>query len=153
MRSVYVASALENAATARAVAEYFVRCGWDWTYDWTGHGSVQLLGPARIAQVARSEADGVVAAGCVVALLPGGRGTHAEIGIGIGARKPVLVVAANRGDLCDAGGRECAFYHHSLVHRLVLNTTTMAIALERGLASLIEEQARTWMDLVTSRER
>ncbi len=121
MKAVYVASGLENAEQARAVAQRFVERGWRWTYDWTKHGSVQHLGPERIAQVAALEAGGVLVADIVVALLPGGRGTHAEIGIALGAGKPVLLVAQRAADFADASGRHCAFYHHPLVHMVVLD--------------------------------
>lgn len=87
---------------------------------------MQAEGPGRIAEVAQNEAAGVQEAELFIALLPGGRGTHTELGMAIvhaqyefdedyrKARRRIIVV----GDLIDTNGCECSFYRHPRVtHR------------------------------------
>lgn len=102
----YVASALENAAIVREYRRLIRERGGVITCDWTAHGSVQADGSERIAEVAAAEVRGVISADRVIVVLPGGRGTHTELGIAIGRGIPVAIV----GPLVGADGRECAFY-------------------------------------------
>lgn len=108
---VYIATRLDAADRVRALRDALLERGVLLTYDWTTHGSVQSEGPARIAEVALAEASGVEDADMVVVLLPGGRGTHVELGIAIGAGVPVVLV----GEQAGADGHICAFYRHRLV--------------------------------------
>ena len=130
---VYVASRLENAPKAAAVAQELERHGHAITYAWWTHGSVQREGPERIREVATNECAGVASADVVVVLLPGGRGTHAELGIAIGLGKRILVVADPADGFFAQDERTCAFYHHPAVTRLeasgdVLSLVASAVA-------------------------
>jgi hypothetical protein len=127
---VYIASGLERADEVKALAAALAEHGIGLSYDWTAHGSVQSEGPERIAEVARAEIEGVATADLVIVWLPGGRGTHAELGIVIGINRaraafgdwskrpvtptPILVVGPREG----ADGRECAFYYAPNIHRI-----------------------------------
>jgi len=123
MSKIYVATGLERAAEARSLMSKLGELGHTITYDWTAHGSVQRDGPGRIAEVANAEAAGVVASNVFIALLPGGRGTHTELGIAIGSAAAEEIwprgVCLRRiylvGPLAGADGLECAFYRHRLV--------------------------------------
>ncbi len=110
--NIYIASRLENAAQVRALRDALAPHGVHLTYDWTTHGSVQRAGVARMREVAQQETAGVRHARVLVALLPGGRGTHVEIGIALGLLIPVLLVGEQPGPY------DCAFYHHPLVERV-----------------------------------
>ena len=59
------------------------------TYDWTT-GTFQ----DDPLEVAEGEFDGVVAADAFVALLPGGLGTHSELGMALAAEVPTVVVGS-----------------------------------------------------------
>ena len=108
MPSFYIASGLGGAIRAREIAQALVRRGFVWTYDWTAHGSVQHdmdgLGP----KTAEAEMNGVACADFVVVLLPGGRGTHAELGAALALGKPALIF----GEHFVVDGVECVFYRH-----------------------------------------
>lgn len=111
---VYIASGLERADEVRALRDALAE-----------H-------PSRIAEVARHEIEGVYTADLVIVWLPGGRGTHAELGIALGLNRlrrdadarnalgdrdttvPILLVGPQEG----ADGRECAFYYGPDVHRM-----------------------------------
>lgn len=117
MRTFYIATGLERAEEQRALARELEALGLSNAYDWTAHGSVQSEGPERIREVAIAELEGVCSADLFVALLPGGRGTHTELGIAIQSsldrvgrnrEKTILIV----GPTEDASGRECCFYYH-----------------------------------------
>ena len=78
----YIASKLENAALVRQLAKDLISWGWEQTYDWTIHGCV--LGDEKaLRDVAKKELYGAAQADLVIVLLPGGRGTHTELGIAL----------------------------------------------------------------------
>ena len=106
----YIASKLENAAQVCRVANALKAAGHIYTYDWTVHGPVRKEGLGRVEEVSMLEAQGVLDADVVVALLPGGRGTHVEIGIGIGADKRIILCAPDVKMFY--GDDVCAFYWH-----------------------------------------
>lgn len=129
MKSYYIASGLPNFEAVRALKSILDEAGWEHTYDWTVHGSVQTEGAARLAEVAAEESYGVVMADVVIVLLPGGRGTHTELGMAIGladidpgghggAQDPRIVIySADPEVFSGTSGTTCAFYHHPLVER------------------------------------
>jgi len=116
--SFYIASGLGNAPVAKALADDLKQLGHTITYEWWLHGSVLKHGPERIAEVAAAEVSGVLSADIVVVLLPGGRGTHVELGAAIGSviwqgfPSKIFVV----GDVGQT--TECAFYYHPKVNRV-----------------------------------
>ncbi len=123
----YIASRLENAAQVRQLKAILDERGWEHTYDWTVHGSVQSEGVERIAEVAEKELDGVLQADVVIVLLPGGRGAHAELGMAIMATsltypykqtdERVVIFSPNPAADFGTDSTTCAFYHHPLVER------------------------------------
>jgi len=121
---IYIATRLGNAAGHNALRDELLRRGHSITYDWTVHGSVQKDGPARIAEVALREIGGILDADLVVVLLPGGRGTHAELGIAVGLMKPILLVG--EPEAFRENGVECAFYYAPTVRRLEIGFRSSA---------------------------
>lgn len=114
----YIASKLENAELVSSVAEVLKSLGWKHTYDWTVHGSVQGEGEARLTEVAEYELNGVRKADIVIVLLPGGRGTHVELGAALALGKRVYIWAeTNEYFLHDE--RTCVFYWNNRVTRVV----------------------------------
>jgi nucleoside 2-deoxyribosyltransferase len=100
---IYIATSLDNVAQHNKLRDS-LDARHELTYDWTAHGSVQHLGEDVIRSVAYKEARGVSDADLVVILLPGGRGTHVELGIAIGAEVPVYIYNFR------AYPKWCAFY-------------------------------------------
>lgn len=122
----YIATKLENHEEHNRVRDMLSELGHEITYDWTFHGSVWRDGLERCRKVAILETQGVVSADVVIVLWPGGRGTHAELGIAIGANIPVVFVSSNPDHHC-ATPETCAFYHHPLVVRLRATSAIPAI--------------------------
>lgn len=141
----YIASGLENAERVRELKKILDASGWEHTYDWTVHGSVQQDGPERLAEVADAETRGVIEADVVITLLPGGRGTHVELGMAVGELKlaymlqavgigevvgrRIIVFSETPGvDFDGWAGKTCAFYHHPYVERFS-SMETMLVSL------------------------
>lgn len=118
----YVATSLDNAPAARAAADALRARGLAQTYDWTVHGSVQAE-PERWSRVALDEGAGVLRAAVVLVLLPGGRGTHVELGLALASSRCRLLLLV--GD--DAEQRACVFHHHPFVRRAATLDDALAI--------------------------
>ena len=115
----YIASRLENAETVSRVANVLKAAGHTHTYDWTEHGSVKSEGQSRIKQVAKSELQGVMRADLVAVLLPGGRGTHTELGIALGSGCRNIVICAESDGFFEQDDRTCAFYWNDHITRVI----------------------------------
>lgn len=113
----YIATRLENHQAHNNLRDALVDQGFEITYDWTTHGPVWTKGLDRIREVAELERVGVYAADVVIVLMPGGRGTHAELGMAIAYNKPVVIVSDNL-DHFVASPETCAFYHNPCVSHL-----------------------------------
>lgn len=125
----YIASGLDNFGLVRQVAETLKSAGWTHTYDWTKHGSIAEQGEQAFINYTVAEVEGVVMADVVIVLLPGGRGTHVELGIALGLSdafvvpknepiEPIVCIYSPTPDV-DFGTERttCAFYHHPNVQR------------------------------------
>lgn len=94
---VYVASRLENIENVARLCAALELEGHTITYKWCTHGRVwspertPAENRSRMSKVATAEGHGVTSADMVVVLLPGGRGTHVELGMALAARKPILL--------------------------------------------------------------
>ncbi|MCQ1957861.1 hypothetical protein NNX39_15305 [Arthrobacter sp. zg-Y826] len=81
----YVAQALESKGYVNA-------------YDWTQNASVRDAGTATLddlRSIGQQERDAVMGADVVVILLPGGKGTHVELGIAIAQGRRTILHAAD----------------------------------------------------------
>ena len=120
-RRVYIATGLGHATRAQLVRDALISAGWEITYDWTTHGRVE--GDARVREVAIDEINGVTTAHAVVAILPGYRGTHVEIGAAIAAGVPVFLFEHDAERAAGPVQNDpwligtTSFYHHPLVRR------------------------------------
>lgn len=77
MRRYYIASSLDNIEDVKLLHDLLQNTfGWTCTYDWTMHGSA----PDKVEEVAIKEREGVESADFLIVLLPGGKGTHWEMG-------------------------------------------------------------------------
>ena len=114
---VYIATRLSRAPDHNRLRDLLKAEGVELTYDWTTHGSVKETSVEVLRDVAQSELRGVLDADVVVVLLPGGHGTHVELGAALGAGKRVVVHSQNP-ELFEACKETCAFYHHPDIERV-----------------------------------
>lgn len=110
-RKFYIATSLENHAAHNRVRDALQARGFRLTYDWTPHGAAWPKGAAYVREVMRAEKQGVLAADFLVLLLPGGKGTHVELGLALAIDLPILLVAED-GDLSflRSEGPFCGFW-------------------------------------------
>lgn len=136
----YIASKLENAEMVKKLAAVLKAYKWEQTYDWTVHGSVQNESQERLTEVAENEIEGVRQADVVIVLLPGGRGTHAELGAANILRKPVFLWAET-DDFFSPDPQTCAFYWNRNVTRISGDRFNLLVALFE-YASRVEQFVR-----------
>lgn len=90
----YVSTALRNAAQAGRLAEALESResrGHELTNGWMRRAAEEGADIAGMAGIAAAEMDGVMEADAVMVVLPGERGTHAELGMALAAGKPVVL--------------------------------------------------------------
>lgn len=130
----YIATRLENHAAHNDVRDRLTTLGHALTYDWTTHGPVWRSGVEVIRQTEAKERQGIIDADFIVVLLPGGRGTHVELGFALALEKPIILWAADDA-MFGATPETCAFYHHPCVRTIHGPLPIIAIpvlGLERG---------------------
>jgi nucleoside 2-deoxyribosyltransferase len=88
--------------------------GWKRTFAWTDEGPCDA---AEYAKIAQAELSGVQQADALIVLLPGGFGTHVEIGAALALRKPIIIHAPDHKTL--ETPYACVFHYHPLVTLLV----------------------------------
>lgn len=110
--SVYVATGLQNIEDAKRTVGRLVELGFSISYDWTVHGSLHDK-PESWSGSALAEQRGVSVCDALLVLLPGGRGTHVELGVALGGHRKILLVGTDEADR----ERACIFYHHPRVSR------------------------------------
>ena len=112
-RRFYLATRIDRSAQAAPLLAALKAHGWVRTFTWTG----DELDPDRHADTAVAELTGVREADVVIALLPGGRGTHVEIGAALALGKPVILHAPDRDTLTKP--YPCVFHYHPGVKLLI----------------------------------
>ncbi len=110
----YISSQKDRSAQANALAKELKVHGWERTYTWTAHDGE---GPDGHAKVALLELEGVQKADVVIVLLPGGFGTHVEIGAALALGKPVILHSPDQATL--ERPYRCVFHSHPKVERIV----------------------------------
>lgn len=121
----YIASTLANADTVKRIADYLTSKGWSQTYDWTEHGPVKDLND--LERVSSEELFGVTGCDVFFLLLPGKRGSHAELGAALATKKPVIILSPDQ-DLFYENDLTCSFYHHSGVRDRIIDRDWFALA-------------------------
>lgn len=113
----YIATKLDNTIAHNNLRDRLNAEGHTCTYDWTEHGPVFMKGETIVREVMNKEINGIKSADFVVVLIPGGRGTHIEMGIALSFEKKVFIIT-DRDDDHFLGPDSCCFYYHEYVERL-----------------------------------
>ncbi|HSX03603.1 MAG TPA: hypothetical protein VLG76_02615 [Rhabdochlamydiaceae bacterium] len=107
----YIATSLSRTKDHQIVRDALKTYGHEISYDWTLHGSVKSVSKERLKEVAVLELDGVSKAEFLVVLLPGGNGTHLELGFAIAKGKRIFLHSEDPLAF-ELGPQTNAFYHH-----------------------------------------
>jgi nucleoside 2-deoxyribosyltransferase len=113
----YVSSRKDRSEQANALSEALKARGWERTFVWTDQPGA---GPEARAATAEAELKGVRDADILVVLLPGGFGTHVEIGAALALGKKVLLHSPDRKTL--ETPYPCVFHYHPSVELVVSET-------------------------------
>lgn len=108
----YIATAFERKVDHNVIRDALCKAGHLITHDWTPTGldaNIDLW-----ASIAVADIRGVLDADVLIVLLPGQRGTHAEMGAALAAGIPVVIIAPRAGDL------DHPFYFHPGITRFLL---------------------------------
>ncbi len=92
----YLATRKDRGQQAEPLLEALKAQGWERTFVWTAQDEASTHG---YAEVALKELAGVREADVLIVLLPGGYGTHVEIGAALALGKPVILHAPDRKTL------------------------------------------------------
>ena len=116
----YIASSIHNQDNVSELARVMKSRGHEHTYDWTEHGDIRGNGERAMGEAAFNELRAVRDAELVLVLLPGGAGTHTELGVAIATRSNKrIVVWSETGEEFLDPERTCTFYYHPCVERIV----------------------------------
>ena len=110
----YLSTRKDRSSQAKVVLESLKAHGWEPTFVWS---DVDDNGPDGYADVALAELEGVREADVLIVLLPGGYGTHVEIGAALALGKPVIIHAPDHKTL--ETPYPCIFHYHPGVKLLV----------------------------------
>jgi nucleoside 2-deoxyribosyltransferase len=113
-KSFYVASRVNRSAQADDLSDRLIALGWERTYRWTPEPGQDNVGRANTAT---KELNGVREADVFIALLPGGLGTHVEIGAALALGKIVIIHSPDQETLLKP--YRCVFHYHPGVNLLV----------------------------------
>jgi nucleoside 2-deoxyribosyltransferase len=116
-RRFYVSSRKDRSEQANALSEVLKARGWERTFVWSDQPGAGLEARAATAE---AELKGVRDADILVVLLPGGFGTHVEIGAALALGKKVLLHSPDRKTL--ETPYPCVFHYHPGVKLVVSGT-------------------------------
>ena len=94
MKRFYVASSFRTLVNVWHVAQALNSKGYVNTYDWTQNASARdadTITLSDLRSIGQHEKDAVMGADVVIVLLPGGKGTHVELGIAIAQGKRTIL--------------------------------------------------------------
>jgi len=110
----YLATRKDRSDVAATIVDGLKRDGWERTYTWTAQDGGTR---EQYAAIALAELAGVAEADVLVVLLPGGYGTHVEIGAALAAGKRVVLHAPDQQTL--ETPYPCVFHYHPNVSILI----------------------------------
>ncbi|MFE8700124.1 nucleoside 2-deoxyribosyltransferase [Cytobacillus sp. FJAT-54145] len=104
MKKFYIASGFTNKETVQQAATTLKSVGFVHTYDWTKNEKANTV--EQLREIGTDELKAVKESDFILVILPGGNGTHVELGIALAAYKRVYLYAKNEEDFLNT-----TFYH------------------------------------------
>ena len=111
----YLASGFQNKKAVNYVSEKLIAAGCVHTYDWTKNDRASTLEELKV--IGEAEKNAIVESDVVVILLPGGKGSHIELGIAIGQRKKIVLYSAD--EKVNDFDTTSTFYHLPEVEQVI----------------------------------
>lgn len=111
-KKFYISSAFKNAGNVKRLASLLETIGWEQAFDWTKYTDTKDFDAVKIAE---AEMQGIRDADIVIVLLPGGYGTHAELGAANILGKKVYLWAGKDNADTIIDRKNCIFYFNKNV--------------------------------------
>ncbi len=122
----YIATGFANKEQHNHLMRMLEKRGHAITFDWTREEPAVPRGPSVSKRISEMEISGVVNADVVFLLLPGGKGTHVELGAALATNTPVILVELQ--DYSDVVHKPSIFYFHGMVFRSLNFTSAITHA-------------------------
>lgn len=107
----YIATSFSRVTAHHTVRDSLKQMGHEISYDWTLDESGKSISKEHLKEVALLELAGVSEADFVVVLLPGGNGSHLELGFALAKEKQIFLHSEDPL-LFEPGPQTKVFYHH-----------------------------------------
>ncbi|WP_096187365.1 nucleoside 2-deoxyribosyltransferase [Evansella halocellulosilytica] len=129
-KKFYVASSFTNFEIVRNVARQLMQKGFLHTYDWTANDRADTI--EKLKKIGQEEKEAVRDSDFIVIILPGGKGTHIELGIALGLNKRIYLYSPNE-EINDPS-ISSTFYQLPEVNKFVgeINTFIEKVITEEG---------------------
>jgi len=116
MTRFYMSTGMENIEIAREVIAALESAGMQCTYDWT-----KSTYGGMIYTEEEQEVRGVKNADFMICVLPGGKGTHVELGIAIAEKVPIYLYAPSNDYYDEKNSKFCFFYSDRYINKQIYN--------------------------------
>jgi nucleoside 2-deoxyribosyltransferase len=103
----YVASSFQNINQVQIITNELIQYGWQLTYDWTLNKRANSI--EELQRIGSLEKTAIEDSDLVIIVLPGGKGTHVELGLAIAGKKKIILYSPNE-KIMDAE-TSTTFYH------------------------------------------
>jgi nucleoside 2-deoxyribosyltransferase len=112
MMNFYIASGLQNKENVQKVAAYLKSYSFFYTYDWTQNERSDSV--EKLKMIGEAERIGVLDADFLIVLLPGGKGTHIELGMALALHKRVYLYSPNE-DINDLSSTSTFYFLEEII--------------------------------------
>jgi len=111
----YIASSLRNKERVRHLASCLKEKGFLHTYDWTKNENINTI--EKLAVIGEAEKSAVLDADFFILVLPGGFGSHTELGMAIGNGKRIYVYSMSNEPFNPE--KTTTFYHIDGINKYI----------------------------------
>jgi nucleoside 2-deoxyribosyltransferase len=112
----YIATQLANVEQQQELSQYLIDAGHELSFDWSKQDNElktdRVFSKKEYELYARNDLQGVLSADVLIVLLPGGLGTHVELGVALAMNKKIIIVGDQK-----MYGYTCVFYNTKGVTR------------------------------------
>lgn len=93
----YIGSSFKNYELVNYYSKILEENGWEHTFNWTKYID-NYETTEDLIKYSNLEQEGIANSDVVIILLPGGRGTHIELGISLALNKKIFLCSSNKDE-------------------------------------------------------
>ncbi|PTI73807.1 nucleoside 2-deoxyribosyltransferase [Staphylococcus succinus] len=107
MDKYYIASSFQNKTIVKELSQKLKKLGYLQTYNWTINNKAETK--EQLVKIGKDELKGISDSDFLIVVLPGGKGTHVELGIALSQNKPIYIYSQDSNMFNPSNS--CTFYH------------------------------------------